>query len=91
MTIENLLRIDKSVINGEKTRTDETYIVVHKDKNCTIEYFYNGKHKFWSADIITWDYDTGFMKIGLHVFDTVEDVIKQIYYITGYYHGLKDK
>jgi len=89
MKIEDILRIDESIINGDKTYGELTFVIVHHDSKFSIEYMYNSKKDFWCAYVTTFDYDTGRQTIKIHNFDTVEDVIKQIYYISGYYHGFR--
>lgn len=90
-TIENLLLIDGAGINDRKTYGEITYVTIHKDMNCGIDYVYNSKLDQWGAHIWKFDYDTGLDKIKIQTFDTIEEVIKQIYYLTGYGHGILDK
>lgn len=91
LTIKNLLLIDGAGINDKKTYSEITHITVHKDIFCNIEYVYNSELNDWRSYVWTWDYDTGFYKIKIHTFTTIEEIVKQIYYITGYGHGILDK
>jgi hypothetical protein len=85
MTVENLLRIDGATIYTQFG--DLTYINVHKDSKIIIEYFYNSKFDVWVASLIV----KNCPKVNLNAFETVDEVIRQIYYITGFYHGIHTK
>lgn len=91
ITIENLLLISDSSINTKKTYGELTYVTVHKDMNCNIDYVYNSKLNQWSSHIWTFDHETGTEKIKIHTFKSIEEIIKQIYYITGYGHYIISK
>lgn len=86
LSLKNVQRIYGSKINTEKSVEGLTYVTLHDDEYYVVEYVLDEENDKWYAYLIV-----NGNTITLNVFDEIEAVLNQIYYITGFYHGMRMK